>query len=72
MKRRLGRTRIIPVSRSTYTFSVSMRSVSGLAFLALPSAEGDGGADGNVPGAGVRGVRGAEPRAMERHEAGNV
>ena len=49
-----------------------MRSVSGLAFLALPSAEGDGGADGNVPGAGVRGVRGAEPRAMERHEAGNV
>lgn len=55
---------MIPVSRSTYTFSVSIRSVSGLAFFDLPSEEGEGGMDGSDPGAGVMGVRGAEPRAL--------
>ena len=58
------RTRMTPVRSSTYSFSVSMRSVSGLAFLGFPSADGDGGAGGNAPGRGVTGVRGAEPRAF--------
>lgn len=59
---------MIPVSSSTYTFSVSIRSVSGFAFLPLPSAEGDAGGCGNTLALGLTGVRGAEPRARSHDE----
>ncbi len=49
-----------------------MRSVSGLAFFPLPSAEGDAGTGGNAPGAGVSGVRGAEPSALGHRETENT
>ena len=49
MREENARTRIMPVSNSTYTFSVSIRSVSGLAFLALPSGEGEVGVCGSAP-----------------------
>ena len=34
-----------------------------MAFLGFPSAAGEAGVGGSVPGRGVTGVRGAEPRA---------
>ncbi len=57
---------MMPASWSTYSFSVSMRSLSGLDFLALSPLDPDDECCIS-PGSGVTGVRGAEPRAL-RHK----
>lgn len=63
---------MIPVSWSTYSFSVSMRSINGFDFLGFPSAEGEEGRES--PGViGVVGVKGTtrpslRPRYLKLHE----
>ena len=54
----------MPVSWSTYTFSVSIKSVSGFDFFCFPSGEGEGGPEleGLV---GVVGVTGMDKPAVD-------
>jgi hypothetical protein len=54
----------MPVSWSTYTFSVSIKSVSGFDFFCFPSHEGEGGPEleGLV---GVVGVAGMDKPAVD-------
>ena len=59
----------MPASWSTYTFSVSIRSVSGLDFLALSPLVPEGECCISC-GSGVTGVRGAEPRALGHSNQG--
>lgn len=54
-------TLIMPVSRSTYIFSVSTRSVKGFIFFGLGSADGEGGAGAIAP-TGDTGVIGGTER----------
>lgn len=57
-------TRMTPVSRSTYNFSVSTRSVNGFTFLAFPSAAGDRGGCRPVGVIGVMGCVGSVQRCI--------
>ena len=57
-------TLMMPVSSSTYIFSVSTRSVKGLVFLGLAS-EGEGGAGAITP-TGDMGVIGCTERPVFR------
>ena len=58
---------MMPVRWSTYTFSVSIRSVRGLDFFCFPSGEGEGERESEKPDGllGVVGVTGIDKLPFE-------